>query len=391
MNKKIMKEGLIKEIDKASREIIDAAKNGKRFILYGDADLDGVSSVIIIKETLEILNKSYKKKNLEVYFPDREKDGYGITTSALKFLKKFSPGLFIALDCGISNFKEIELAKRAGFFVIIVDHHKPLAKLPRADLIVNPHQKTDHVPFKQFSAAGITYKLARYALIENQSLWKPEKFLELVALATLADQMPVIEENKILIDQGLKAFGQTERIGLRALKEITNYIEGDSMDLFQKILAPLNSSDRVRNITETYILLTTKSKRTAKILSKDLFQRSQAKKIRIQEIFEEVEKKIALKDSPIIFEGDKNWPTVMIGVVASRICQKYRKPTFLFKILKEEAVCSARLPKDVDGVKAFDHCKKLLESYGGHPPACGCRLKMRNFKKFEQCLVQYFV
>lgn len=385
-----MEEELIKGIDKASREIIDAAKNGKRIILYGDADLDGVSSVIIIKEAIEIFNKSYKKRNLGVYFPDRENDGYGITISALNFLKKFSPGLFIALDCGISNFKEIELAKKAGFFVIVVDHHKPLARLPKADLIVNPHQKTDRILFKQFSAAGIAYKLARYALIENQSSWRPEGFLELAALATLADQMPSIEENKTLIDQGLKAFERTERIGLRALKEITNYIEGDSVDLFQKILAPLNSSDRIRNITETYILLTTQSKRTAKILSKDLFKRSQTKKIRIQEIFEEVEEKIALKDSPIIFEGDKDWPTVMIGVVASRMCQKYRKPTFLFKTSEKEAVCSARLPKDIDGVKAFDHCKKLLESYGGHPPACGCRLKPGNFKKFEECLIKYF-
>ncbi len=385
-----MEEELIQGIDRASREMIDAAKNGKRIILYGDADLDGVSSVIIVKEALEILNKSYKKKNLEVYFPDRENDGYGITIPALNFLKKFSPGLFIALDCGISNFKEIEIAKRAGFFVIVVDHHKPLAKLPKADLIVNPHQKTDRVLFKQFSAAGIAYKLARHALIENQSLWKPESFLELAALATLADQMPSVGENKIIIDQGLKAFARTDRIGLKALKETTNYIDGDSLDLFQKILSPLNSSDRIRNITETYILLTTGSKRTAKILSKDLFGRSQTKKIRIQEIFEEVEGKIYLKDSPIIFEGDKNWPTVMIGVVASRICQKYRKPVFLFKITEKEAVCSARLPKDIDGVKAFDRCKKLLESYGGHPPACGCRLKPVNFKKFEECLIKYF-
>lgn len=385
-----MQEKQIKGIEKASKEMIAAANDNKRIVLYGDADLDGVSSVIILKETFEILNKSYKKKNLEVYFPDREKDGYGITINALNFLKKFSPGLFIALDCGISNFKEIELAKKAGFFVIIVDHHKPLAELPKADIIINPHQKNDRIAFKQFSAAGVAYKLARYTLIKNQSLWAPEKFLELVALATLADQMPSVGENKDLIEQGLKAFLRTERVGLKTLKEITNYIEGDYLDLFQKILATLNSSDRIGNITETYILLTTRSKRKAKILSKELFKKSQTKKIRIQEIFEEVEKKISLKDSSIIFEGDKNWPTVMLGIVASRICQKYRKPTFLFKIGEKEAVCSARLPKNIDGVKAFERCKKLLESYGGHPPACGCRLKSANLKKFEKCLIKYF-
>ncbi len=386
----IMKKETLMGVEEAAERMIGAAKKNERIIVYGDADLDGVSSAIILKESLEILNKNYTRKNLKVYFPDRENEGYGITFFALEFFKNFSPGIFFALDCGISNFKEIELAKKMGFFVIVVDHHRPLKKLPKANLIINPCQPKDKTSFKQFSAAGLVYKLARYALIKNQSVWQPEKFLELVALATLADQMPIVEENRQLTDEGLKAFKYTERLGLKTLKEITQYQEGDSIDLFQKIISPLNSSDRVRNFTETYMLLTTRSKRTSLVLARNLFKKSTEKKKRIQEIFDEVLERIKNKNSPIIFEGDKSWPTIMIGVVASKLCQIYHKPIFLFKITEEECVGSARLPKGIDGVEAMENCKKLLTSYGGHPPACGCRLKVKNFEKLKNCLIRYF-
>ncbi len=382
---------LLKGTKKLSQILSKASQNNERFILYGDADLDGIASIVIFQETLELLNQNYKKKNKPiVYFPDRENDGYGITSTALKKLKKYSPAVFVALDCGVTNFDEVEELKKQGFLVAIVDHHKIIGKLPKAEVVVDPQQKGEQYPFKKFSAAGVTYKVSKYVLESNYLEWSPDSFLELAALATLADQMPQEGENKELIQQGLMALKYTKRTGLLALKEVTDYREDLLSDLYQKIIAPLNSSDRINDLTESYILLTTNSKRQARAIAKDLYRKSIEKKEKIQKMLEEVEQRIN-GNEVIIYEGDENWLTVMIGIVASKICQKYKKPVFLFKYTKDEAICSARLPKGFDGVKAMQHCQDLLISFGGHAPACGCRLKKENLEKFKSCLINYFL
>lgn len=386
-----MSRKLLKGTKKIAQIILNASQNNERFILYGDADLDGIASVIIMKETIELLNKNYKKRGqIIVYFPDRENDGYGITLKAIKKLKKFAPAVFIALDCGITNFNEVEELKKDKFCPLIVDHHKVIGKLPKAEAIVDPKQKGENYPFRNFSAAGVTYKISQYILEGSYQVWSPDSFLELVALATLADQMPQEDENKTLIEQGLAALKYTKRVGILALKKVTGYQEDFPSDLYQKIIAPLNSSERIGDLTQSYILLTTKSKKEAESLARKMYQKSLEKKEKIQEMLEEVEKRIQ-GNEVIIYEGDKSWLTVMIGIVASRICQKYKKPTFLFKYTDKEAICSARLPKGFDGVKAMEHCKDLLISFGGHAPACGCRLKKENLDKFKNCLIDYFL
>ena len=184
---------MIKNLKKAAGRILKAIENSERVILYGDGDLDGVSSVIILKETIKTLGG----KISSVYFPDRETEGYGITKKALDFLKKFSPALLIALDCGIGNFKEIKEAKKLGFFVIVIDHHKVLDRLPKADIIVDPKQKGDKYLFKELAAVGITFKLSELLLGEKMTESLRKNFLELVALATIADMMPKVDDCRI--------------------------------------------------------------------------------------------------------------------------------------------------------------------------------------------------
>ena len=143
----------IKNLEKAAKRILKAVEFKEKVILYGDADPDGVISVIILKETLE----EFGLKPVQIYFPDREKEGYGINEKALKVLKKKAPALLISFDCAMSNVKEVDLAKKNGFEVIIIDHHNPLPKVPKASIIVNPKQKGDKYSFKQLACAGITY------------------------------------------------------------------------------------------------------------------------------------------------------------------------------------------------------------------------------------------
>ena len=183
----------IKNLKKVANRIKKAIKLKEKIILYGDADLDGIASVIVLEETI----KNLGGKIQAVYFPDREIEGYGINETALNYLKKFSPALFIALDLGIGNFKEIESAKKFGFEVIIIDHHKVLGnKIPKASLVVDPKQKQDKYPFKGLATAGIAFRLSKLLLGDVFSENLKNSFLELVALATIADMMPQENENE---------------------------------------------------------------------------------------------------------------------------------------------------------------------------------------------------
>lgn len=376
----------IKNLQKAASRVLKAVKNKEKFIIYGDADLDGVASVIILKESIRNLGGDIAA----VYFPDRETEGYGITEKGLEYLKEFSPALFITLDLGIGNFEEVKLAKKLGFEVIIIDHHQILRKIPEASIVVDPKQKDDLYPFKGLATAGIVFKFSE-VLLENRLTKELRKsFLELVALATIADLMPRLEENVLLIEEGLESLKNTWRPGLKAFSLVDPSIDYKSFQEFtQKIISSLNASERKDHLNDTYLLLTEQDEERAKILVKDLLEKSQEKHLRIKEITEEIEARILKKTKEeLIFEGDGAWPLVLLGPVASRICQKYQKPTFLFRIDKEESQGAVRVPSRFDSVKLMQKCSKLLKTYGGHALASGFRAKNENLEKFKNCLIK---
>jgi len=394
----------IKNLEKAAKRIKKAIKNGENILLYGDADLDGVSSVIILKEAIKNLNG----KISAVYFPDRENEGYGITKTGLMTLKHFSPALFIAMDLGIGNFKEVKIAKKLGFEIIIIDHHEILNKLPKVSILVDPKQKGDKYSFKGLAAAGISFKLSELLLGEKLTKNLRENFLELVALATIADMMPKLEENQIFIDEGLESLGRTFRPGLKAFFSITELPkeakvekrtkfslteDGNLLSLkeiSQKIISSLNAADKIDHLIETYLLLTENDERKAKDLAKKLLEKGAERQIRIREIVNEVEEKVEeMLEEKIIFEGSVHWSLTLLGAVASRICQRYQKPTFLFKIGEFESPGAVRVPPGLDSVKLMGKCSKFLETYGGHPPASGFRIKNKNLEKFKQCLIKF--
>ena len=205
----------LKNLKEAAERILKAIGKKEKIIIYGDADLDGVSSVIILKETIQSLSFSPDSEP-EVYFPDRESEGYGLSKTGLEYSKRFSPALLITLDCGISNFKEIKLAKKYGFEVIVVDHHEILDKLPETEIIVDPKQKEDGYPFKELAAAGIAFKLSEALLQDKMTRELRKSFLELTAMATLADMMPQTDDNKIFIEEGLSYLESSWRPGIKS-------------------------------------------------------------------------------------------------------------------------------------------------------------------------------
>jgi len=377
----------IKNLKKTADRIIKAVKNKEKIVIYGDADLDGVTSVIILKEAIKNLGGRVSA----VYFPDREKDGYGITEKALFYLKKYSPALFLALDCGIGNFREIDLAKKLGFEVILVEHHEILDKLPKASIIVNPKQKGDKYPFKQFATVGIVFKLVKLLLKNKMSEALKNNFLELVALATIADMMPRVKENEEMILEGLASLEKSWRPGIQVLLGLKELEDLSLMQRVNKINSILNIRDIEQGLPASFRLLAASDKKEAEKLAKKLFKKGVEKKRRIKEITEKIEEGIFKKgEEPIIFEGSSDWELIYLGVAASILSQKYQKPVFLYKQEREESQGSIRAPAGLNTVEAMKKCSQNLITFGGHAQASGFRIKNKDLEKFKECLVKYF-
>lgn len=381
-----MKKQKIKNIDKAAERIKKAVKNRERIILYGDSDLDGISSVVILEEAIKSLGGSVDS----AYFPNRENDGYGVNMRALEVLKDKAPALLITLDLGIGNINEVDKANKMGLEVIIVDHHEPLNGLPNALVIVDPKQKDDSYPFKGLANVGITFNLCLEILGKDVSKNLKNSFAELAALGTIADMVPQIEQNQEIIEEGLRSLKNTFRPALRAFLDIIG--EGSVFeDSMPKIIAALNTAESVNFSNESYVLLKSSSIKECKQIAQDLLDRNQYKQKLIKDIVQEVERRIAQKaDDPIIFEGDPSWKLVLAGAAASILCGKYEKPVFIFKKTDTDSCGSVRNPKGTNSVDAMKTCADFLITYGGHANASGFRVKNEHLDKFRSCLRDFF-
>ena len=372
----------IKNLKKAAARIKIAIKNKERIILYGDSDLDGVASILIIEQAIKSLSGSVAAH----YFPQRDKEGYGLTKKALKKLQDFSPALIITADLGISNFEEMKLAKKAGFDVIIVDHHMVLNdKLPEADIIVDPKQPGDQYPFKEFAACGLAFRLAETMLGKNMSPSVRNSMVELAALGTIADMMPREGDNVGIVDEGMGVLQESWRPGIRV------FFEMQEDDRVERLIALLNVRDVKNGYPGAWQLLCVPTMEEAKKMLKRYLKKNAERKDRIHQLAGHVRKNIRSKlASPIVFEGGKDFDFMLLGAVASIISQEYRKPTYLYMQKKLEGVGSVRAPSGFDTVAAMQSCSELLKTYGGHKQASGFRLPTKNLQKFRKGLIKYF-
>ncbi len=394
----------IKNLEKAGERIKKAIKDKENIVLFGDSDLDGVTSVIIAKETIQNLGGRVSA----VAFPDRDNDGYGLNKKAISQIKKFGPALLIVFDCGIGNFEEIKIANKNGFEVIVVDHHEILGKLPEASIIIDPKQPGDEYPFKNLAAVGLSLYLSSFILGEKMTESLSQNFLELAAMATIADMMPRIEDNEEIIRKGLSSIRDSWRPGIKALFKIVS-LEFDSPDVFLEkesqvkgfnYLSPIQQVEKINsflNIPEIenglpviFQLLTTPNEEKAEKIVQNLLKKTLEKKEKIREIILFLEEKMT--ENPfqkIIFEGNKDWRLILLGVPASIISSKYQIPVFLFRKGEKDSPGSARAPLGENLVKMMEKCSEYLITYGGHPPAAGFRVKNENLGKFKDCLEKH--
>lgn len=378
----------IKNIEKVSDRIKRAIKDDEKIILYGDADLDGTASVVILKESIEAIRGAV----FYIYFPDRgDKEGYGLNNGALQIIKEKSGDrkiLLIVMDCGITNFNETIVAKKLGIDIIIIDHHQPHKELPEADIIICPKQKDDKYPFKDFSNAGIIFKLAEEILGNSFSEFRAG-FSELAALATIADMMKQESDNKEIIDEGLRSLLVTSRLGLKSFWDANLFKKEETIrDVAQKIVSLCSASEVIEHKTEIFYLLTLREKKEIDKIISRLSEKIEEKHRRILVMAEEAISQTEV--GSMVFYGKDDWEVRYIGSAASKVENEINRPVFLYKHGKTTSRGAVRVPPGLNAVDMMSKSSDILISYGGHPPAAGFNIKNKNLNEFKNRLIQYY-
>jgi len=375
------------EIEKATERIALAKKNQEKIAIFGDYDADGVSASAVLYETLSILGI----KNVICYIPDRQTEGYGLNKNALKYLAQKEVNLIITVDCGITGFQETKQAKKLGMDVIITDHHYIPEKLPEALAVINPHTLNSNFLFKDLAGVGVSFKLAQ-ALVKKIDSSKGESLkwiLDLVAIGTIADCVPLIGENRVLVKYGLIVLSKTKRSGLLEMFKVgrinvsENNIPNAQTVSFQ--IAPrINAAGRMDHANVAYNLLIEKTAILARDMALELEIRNQERQKITTEIAREVEilATNSFKEKQFIFAMSEHWSVGILGLVAGKITEKFQKPCALFQIQADQLAGSFRSISQVNVIQIIEKCSDLLIKFGGHSQAAGVSLKKENAEKF---------
>ncbi len=368
--------------------ILSALEKQEKIIVYGDYDADGVCSVAILVECLQKLGH-----RVDYYVPNRFDEGYGLNKEAIEELTGLGYKLIITVDCGISSLEEARLAKQLGIDLIITDHHTPPAVLPEAMAVINP--KNDKISaLTNLAGVGVAYKLA-CALLQARGAEVGLDWLDLVALATVADIVPLLEENRILVKYGLEALEKTKRPGLQALMQKTNLV-GKKLQAWHIgfVLAPrLNSAGRLNSARRSIELLLTQDADEAEQLAAQLCSWNDERRSIEESIYQqailEVESNTAYANDLLTVTGGEGWHEGVIGIVASRLAQHYNRPAIVISWDGDKGRGSARSAGEVDLYAALTHCQDCLEQFGGHKMAAGLSLKKDKLAVFQQTLLGY--
>jgi len=383
---------LMKGMDRAIERIKKALKNNERIAIYGDYDVDGVTSTALLYSFLKVL-----KANVTYYNPDRLKEGYGINIDAVKKLAEQGVSLIISGDCGITAVKEVEQAKELGVEFIVTDHHKPPQELPQAVSILNPKLSECKYPGKEIVGVGVIFNLviALRRALRDEGFFKNGEpnlgdYLDLVALGTVADCAPLLDVNRILVKEGIKRMQSPKRLGVQALKEASS-IKGEvtSYDLGFKLGPRINASGRMSTAENAVALFISENLGEARELAKELNEKNSNRQGTEAEIIKEaislLESNPALIGTNSIVLASRNWHPGIIGIVASRIVERYEKPTMLIAI-SEDGVGkgSGRSLEGINIYAALSECRELFLQFGGHEQAAGLSIREENVEKFRE-------
>jgi single-stranded-DNA-specific exonuclease len=379
-----------KDLHKGCKRVIEAINNNDRILIYGDYDVDGVTS---ISQFVVFLKKAGAYVNY--YVPERESEGYGISSDFVNSVKsgEINFELLITVDCGIAEIEKIDEITKLDKDVIIIDHHESREEIPNAYAIINPKQKDCPSENKHLCAAGLSFKflinLNKFLKIDNIE----DVLLEYACLGTIADIVDLVKDNRIIASQGLKKINKTKIIGLKKLIEVSG-INGEIKSYhIGFILAPrINASGRMDTAKKAIKLMLTKDEEEAEKLASELDSlnnaRKKAENIIYKEAIKKIESDFLYKNNVMVVYGD-NWHEGVLGIVASRLTEKYYKPCVVISVKDGIGKGSARSVEHVDIFESFKHTDIYLEKYGGHKLAAGLTILEKNINSFTNELNNY--
>lgn len=382
---------LLKDIRKAVDRIYQALVHRERIVIYGDYDVDGTFATVLLYKYLKRIGA-----RAHYFIPDRLKDGYGLTCSNVRMLKRQKTDLIITVDNGSTAVEEAQLVRQLGMDLIITDHHQLSLVLPNTHALINPQQANCQYPFKGLCGTGVAYKLVQALdlYFNEKDYWnltgcfRPniKKYMDLVAFATIADRMPLVDENRFLVVKGIQQFNADPKPGLLALMRECK-IRGDiNPNIISHKLAPkINAAGRLSDPRTGIRLLLANSQYEARIHAKELMEVNSERQMieydMLQSAFLQADEQSGQK---VIILVNKNWHPGVIGSVAAKVANRFKKPTLALTLFHDQFVGSVRSVDNLDVCSALQNCAELLDKFGGHKAAAGLSLLTKNLNSFSQ-------
>lgn len=377
---------LFEDMHAAVERIIEALTERQRIYVFGDYDVDGITSASLLYLFFRDLGG-----NVQYYIPDRQAEGYGLSVEGIESAAEDGTRLIVTVDCGITAMTEVKRANELGLDVIISDHHQPADDIPKALAVINPKVPGCNYPFGDLAGVGVAFKLAQGVAhtldLEEEFL---EKYLDLVAVGTAADIVPLVDENRIFVRTGLDKLNREPQVGIRALIETARLRLGRT-DVSQIIygLAPrINAVGRLGSASRAVDLMITSNEQRARQLSQELERENRERRridtTTLDEAVEEVEETFDPAEDYALVLARESWHGGVIGIVASRLIERYFRPTIMISIEDGVGKGSARSIPGFDIYEALGKCSDLLEQFGGHTYAAGLSLPAENIPKLRE-------
>jgi single-stranded-DNA-specific exonuclease len=376
---------LIKEMKDAVSRIYMAIEDDQEIIIYGDYDADGTTATALLAEALREVGAC-----VNVYFPDRFSEGYGLNHQAVEHIAASDAKLLITVDCGVRAIEEVAHATRLGLDVIITDHHIQGDALPEALALLNPHRADTKYPYEGLAGVGVAYKLAQ-AIFREKGLpsSKENALLDFVAIGTVADMVPLTGENRALVKMGLDVLNSSPRIGLKALIDVSGYREGgiDSTSIGFGLGPRLNAAGRIQSALTAYKLLVANKPQTASDIAKELEKLNTKRKQLTIDVVERAIETITHSDiALILLVAEPDFHEGVLGLAASRLCDEYYRPAIVGKIGESHTRASARSIPGFHITAALEKCSDLLDRFGGHEAAAGFSIRNENIQALQKRL-----
>ena len=371
------------DMEKAVNRILKAIEKNEKTIIYGDYDVDGITSVAVLKSFLE-----ERGIQVGVYIPNRLNEGYGLNKEAVKYIAEQGYKLMITVDCGITAIEEVEYAKELGIETIVTDHHEPAENLPEAVAVVDAKRKDNKYECRNLAGVGVVFKLIQ-ALSIKLGLEEKEylKFLDIVCIGTISDIVPLTDENRVIVKLGLKLVEQTRNLGLREILQSCGYSKINSTTISFGVAPRINACGRMGHQEEALNLLLSKNIDEVKDLTIKLNDynktRQEIEKTIYNEAIEQIEKNNLANKNTIVVYG-KGWHHGVIGIVSSKITELYFKPSILLSEEDGEYKGSGRSVEGFDLHETLMECNKTIKKFGGHAMAVGINIEKDKIKEFEE-------